>query len=175
MVRPDLWDNKGGKVEYIWKNNGEWDHATFYGDKYVKVTDPVCSTIAAALKENCESNRFALALKSDPSKIVVQNAAPGTVGNMTPNSLTGPGRWTLDLAMAKSIEFLEGKKIDFRIDAQNIFNHATPSGSADTFNHAPRYDVINQPEFGLNNRTEFGRIATKSGHRTFQAKIRVAF
>jgi hypothetical protein len=107
--------------------------------------------------------------------IVFQNAKPGTVGNYQPMSLTGTGRWNFDLAMSKSIEFMEGKTIDFRVDAQNIFNHATTSGSADTFNKAPRYDVINQPLIGLNSNDRLGHLATKAGHRTFQAKMSIRF
>ena len=181
VVRPDLWDNKGGKVEYLWNKDGvagKWDHATFYGDKYVKVADPSCynvNLVNPSLQTVCANNRKAIALKDDPSTIVIQNAEPGTIGNLAPNSLTGPGRWTFDLSMAKAVEFMEGKRIDFRIDAANIFNHATPSGTADTYNHAPRYDVINLPQAGLTNTTGLGYIATKSGHRTFQAKVRISF
>ncbi|MCL2878309.1 MAG: TonB-dependent receptor, partial [Acidobacteria bacterium] len=175
VIRPDLWDNKGGKVEYKWNPDGSWSHATFFGDRYMKVPDPSCNEIATELQETCRSNRWAIALANDPSTIVIQNAAPGAIGNMTPTSLTGPGRWSFDMAMSKAVEFMEGKTIDFRIDAANIFNHATPSGVADAFNHAARYDVINLPQTDLNNRTMPGYIATKSGHRTFQAKIRIMF
>jgi len=174
LVRPDLWNNKSGDA----------NKSTFYGDRYVKRPDAeFCANVygppdlqnqPTGMKRTCLDNRQALYLKST-GDLVIRNAFPGEIGNMTPNSLTGPGRWTFDLAMAKSVEFMEGKKIDFRIDAQNIFNHATPSGSADTFNHAPRYDVINQPEFGLNSTNPLGYIATKAGHRTFQAKIRISF
>ena len=173
LERPDLWNNKDGKVEYSWNSDGTWNSASFFGNNYTKVTDPQCLALDAELEPNCTLK--ALALTSDPSVIVVRNARPGEIGNMTPNSLTGPGRWSLDMAMSKSVEFMEGKRIELRIDAANIFNHATPSGSADTFNHAPRYDVINPPDFGLNGNSPFGYIATKSGHRTFQAKIRVSF
>ncbi|MCL2878503.1 MAG: hypothetical protein FWF13_06975, partial [Acidobacteria bacterium] len=161
LVRPDLWDNKGGKVENIWNPDGSWSHATYYGDKYEKVADPSCSNPALVnltLQVTCEQNRRAIALANDPSVIVIQNALPGTIGNMTPNSLTGPGRWNFDLAMSKAVEFMEGKTINIRIDAANILNHATPSGTADTYNHAPRYDVINLPQVGVNGATRLGYI-----------------
>jgi hypothetical protein len=173
VERWDLWDNKAGKVEYNWNDKGIWEPASFYGNRFVKIPDPVCSTLAPDVAGNCTLK--ALALASDPATIVVRNARPGEIGNLTPNSLTSPGRWTLDMAMSKSVEFLEGKRVEFRVDAANIFNHATPSGSADSFNHAPRYDVINPPEFGLNGNSPLGYIATKAGHRTFQAKVRVSF
>ncbi|MDI9611449.1 MAG: hypothetical protein QM330_00045, partial [Acidobacteriota bacterium] len=95
------------------------------------------------------------------------------VGNLSPNSLTGPGRWNLDMAMSKSIEFMEGKRIEFRIDAQNIFNHPMPSNSAFAWN--ARFTAISNPNFALNNDTKFGYMATKGGHRTFQGKLRISF
>ena len=184
VERWDLWDNKAGKVEYTWNPNGTWDHASFYGDKYMKTTDPACLPNGAArgVAGNCTLKALALwtgRYDENGNKIagdiVIRNAQPGEIGNLSPNSLTNPGRWTLDMAMSKSVEFMEGKSIEFRIDAANIFNHATPSGSADTFNHAPRYDVINPPEFGLNSNSPRGYIATKAGHRTFQGKVRISF
>jgi hypothetical protein len=185
VVRPELWDNKGGKVEYHWNDDGTWSHATFFGDRYQKVVDPICNEITPALYNSCSTSRYALALKdgfedSDNPTIVIRNAVPtmdsSKIGNMTPNSLTAPGSWSLDMAMSKGIEFMEGKTIDFRIDAANIFNHAAPSGTADAFNHAPRYDVVNAPQgVSLTGNTPLGYIATKSGHRTFQAKVSLRF
>jgi len=201
VVRPDLWDNKAGHVENYWNPDGTWSHGTFYGDRYVKVHDPSCDKIAAEFQTVCRNNRRAIVINDqfaqdylkqpDPASdaaraayenitFVIVNAEPGSdksknIGNMLPNSLTGPGRWNLDMAISKSVEFLEGKIIDFRIDAANIFNHATTTGTSDTFNHAPRYDVINQPQIGLNTADRLGYMATKSGHRTFQAKISIRF
>ncbi len=186
VVRPDLWDNKAGKVTYDWGADGKtWQPASFYGDRYVKAADPQCATVTGALASYCTMQ--ALYIKNPDGSagdLVIRNAMPGE-GRLTalpdgqyfltPNSLTGPGRWNLDLAMSKSIEFMEGKRIEFRVDAANIFNHATPSGSADTYNHAARYDVINQPDFGLNSTNPLGYMATKAGHRTFQAKVRISF
>jgi len=186
VVRPDLWDNKAGKVTYDWGADGKtWQPASFYGDRYIKDADPQCATVNGAVSSLCTMR--ALYIKNPdgtPGDLVIRNARPGEGwltplpdGQyfLTPNSLTGPGRWYLDMAMSKSIEFMEGKRIEFRVDASNIFNHATPSGSADAYNHAPRYDVINQPNFSLNNTNPVGYMATKAGHRTFQAKIRISF
>ncbi|NLV30435.1 MAG: hypothetical protein GXY47_04695, partial [Acidobacteria bacterium] len=93
--------------------------------------------------------------------------------NFLPNSLAGPGRWSLDMAMGKSIEFMEGKRIDLRVDAQNIFNHPTPSNSSMQWN--ARFTSIGNPDFGLNSINPLGYLSTKGGHRTFQAKIRISF
>jgi len=182
VVRPDLWDNKAGKIEHKWNSDGTWGGAAFYGEKYVKRPDRLyCANVSTEFVTRCLNQRRAMVLKdgledTDNPTYVIVNKEPGKIGNMAPNSLTGPGRWTLDLAMSKSVEFMEGKSIDFRIDAQNIFNHATPSGTADTFNHAPRYDVINAPQgFNMNSADVLGYIATKSGHRTFQGKLIIRF
>jgi hypothetical protein len=178
VERWDLWDNKAGQVAYNWAENGLWQPASFYGDKYIKAADPYCLPVAqggnlySTLSSLCTDR---VLVDQETGAVVVRNARPGEIGNLTPNSLTGPGRWTLDMAMSKSVEFMEGKRIELRIDASNIFNHATPSGSADAYNHAPRFDVINQPTFALNGNDPLGYILTKAGHRTFQAKIRLSF
>ncbi|MDR0310963.1 MAG: hypothetical protein LBJ21_05200, partial [Acidobacteriota bacterium] len=107
--------------------------------------------------------------------IVFQNALPGERGNFQGNNLTGPGRWNLDMSMGKKIEFMEGKTIEFRIDAQNIFNHATPSNAVWVW--GPRTYQPTNPSVTINttSRDWFGLLDTKTGHRTFQAKIRLAF
>ena len=178
LVRPDLWDNKAGKV--TWQNKANQGY--FYGDKvYVTGTDPQCAATGLFW---CSYKGFglnALGLDTNGNKqydagidtIIFQNAAPGTRGNYGLNTVSGPGRWSLDMAMGKSIEFMEGKKIDFRIDAQNIFNHATPSNSSTQWN--ARFTSIGNPNFALNSGSEFGVLGTKGGHRTFQAKIRISF
>ncbi|MDR1726666.1 MAG: TonB-dependent receptor [Acidobacteriota bacterium] len=93
-------------------------------------------------------------------------------GNFKPNQLTGQGRITFDVAMAKSIEFMEGKRFEIRVDAQNIFNHPTPSASAAT--SGARFTTITNASFSING-TNFGYLSTKGGHRTFQAKLRLSF
>jgi len=60
--------------------------------------------------------------------------ANGTFGNVRRNSLYGPGINTFNLSTAKgfSIPWREGIKIEFRADAQNVFNHpsfGTPSNT----------------------------------------------
>jgi len=200
LVDPSLWDNKAGKVS--WANKAQQGY--FYGQgKYVRGVDSVyCDNLASALRSACKttgSGWMVLGIDRPDSKgafnnrwddgttkeadnitiiprepVVFQNADPGSTGNYGLNTLAGPGRWSLDMAMGKSIEFMEGKKIDFRIDAQNIFNHATPSGGT-AYAWNARFTQIYNPEFGLNSGTAFGQLGSKGGHRTFQAKIRISF
>ena len=166
------WDNKAGSV--TWEEGDQAGY--FFGkNKYVSVSDPQCNTIWASQQAACKAatGMRALALASDPSVIVFQNAVPGTQGNFGQNSITGPGRWSVDMAMGKSVEFMEGKRIDFRVDAQNIFNHPTPSNSQFAWN--ARFTQIYNPNFGLNSTQPMGYLSSKGGHRTFQAKVRISF
>ena len=115
--------------------------------------------------------------------IIFQNAEPGRRGNFQPNSLVAPGRWTLDANMSKSVEFMEGKRIEIRVDAQNLFNSATPTGpGAGMFDSGgssigARGNAVSTPQVNVNTTgtTHFGYFNNKTGHRTFQGRIRITF
>jgi carboxypeptidase family protein len=99
--------------------------------------------------------------------------APGTWGNVRRNSLYGPGINTFNLEAAKSfaIPWREGISVQFRADAQNVFNHPSfgpPSGT------------------GLGNTTTAGGVglpydngtplsSTTIGGRNLQLALRVSF
>jgi len=169
LVRPDLFDTKGGHVTF---EPGSRE-GRFYGDMYVQVPDPQCDTIAASLQSQCRSRINALALASDPDTIVFQKPLPGVRGSFS-SSLMGPGRWSLDMAMSKNIEFMEGKSLNFRVDVSNILNHPTPSGGpASTYNSRDYW--YSNPTFNLNSSDPFGYIGYKGGHRVFSAKLRITF
>jgi hypothetical protein len=68
---------------------------------------------------------------------------------------------------------MEGKRLEIRVDAQNIFNHATPSNSSIAW--SSRFTSIGNPQLSLNSTEPFGYLQTKGGHRTFQAKLRFSF
>jgi carboxypeptidase family protein len=60
--------------------------------------------------------------------------ADGTFGNVRRNSIYGPGLNLFNFSAAKSftVPYGEGIKVEFRADAQNVFNHASfsdPTGS----------------------------------------------
>lgn len=186
LVRPDLFDTKGGRIT--------WEHGAasgaYFGDKYVQVPDPRCLVVqgdqpsaqfpnGTGLVATCRQNLKAIALASDPSVIVFQRAEPGKRGNFAPNSLTGPGRWSLDMAMSKNIEFMEGKSINFRVDVNNILNHPTPTGANPAISGNATYNYRDywwtNPNFNLNAGEKFGEIRYKAGHRVFSAKIRIIF
>ena len=116
-----------------------------------------------------------------PGQIIFRNALPGTIGNRNgTNMIYGPGSWSLDMTMAKSIEFMEGKRFQFRLDAQNIFNHAEPlfNGTSPTY-YGARVTGGANPNAALNDiwthTYPFGYVNGKTGHRTFQAQLRLSF
>jgi hypothetical protein len=141
---------------------------------YVQVDDPQCNNVAAGLESSCREDLNALALASDPSIIVFQHAEPGVRGSFDNNQLTGPGRWGLDMAMSKNIEFMEGKSINFRVDVHNILNHPTPSNGP-PFSYDQRTYQFENPQFDLNSTEPFGYIGYKNDHRVFSAKVRISF
>jgi hypothetical protein len=178
LVRPDLFDTKSGHV--TWEPGSR--SGLYFGERYMQVDDPQCDTIAAGLEARCRQSLNALAVidgydeNGQPiaGPIVFQKAQPGTRGNFDNNQLTGPGRWGLDMAISKNIEFMEGKSINFRVDATNIFNHPTPS-NAEPSSYDGRTYQITDPNAGLNAATPFGYIGYKTSHRVFSAKIRINF
>jgi hypothetical protein len=178
LVNASLFNTKGGKV--TWAPGAAAGY--YYGSQYTQVDDPQCNGVSAGvvsgtttLRNVCTTSLKALALASDPTQIVFQHAAPGVRGNFAPNQLIGPGRWGLDMTMGKNIEFMEGKSINIRIDAQNICNHPTPSGTT-PLSYNTRNVTVYNPNFAINSTTlPFGYLQYKGQHRTFSAKIRLAF
>jgi carboxypeptidase family protein/TonB-dependent receptor-like protein len=49
--------------------------------------------------------------------------ARGTFGNMGRNELRGPGFWNMDASLFKQFNFTDRVNLQFRIEAQNVFNH----------------------------------------------------
>ena len=189
-----------------WYDNGSEvrseSYGTYFNKTYGWIVDPVCDDtkyIAGdmrnpygtnTLREACGSvgntgsglNAMYEVNPNDPndrSKIIFVNALPGTVGNQMNNIIMGPTRWSFDAAMAKSIEFMEGKRFEFRLDAQNLFNHAALSYSATpttpTYFGGRTVGVSNPNISFTQTSTPFGYFNSKAGHRTFQAKLSLRF
>ena len=79
--------------------------------------------------------------------------------NFPLNQIIGPMRWNTDGAISKSVRLTEGKSMQIRIDASNIFNHVEATA----------------PTMTISSITNFGRLASKSGNRSVQARIRIDF
>ena len=48
--------------------------------------------------------------------------ALGTLGNMRPGNVEGPGFWQLDVALTRTFQFRETQKLEFRAEAFNLTN-----------------------------------------------------
>ena len=90
--------------------------------------------------------------------VILRNPKPGTTGNLSTNWLTGPGRLGLDMALSKSVQITEGTEFTLRMDAIDILN-------------TPRWG---QPNLNINS-SNFGRITSASGARTFTLNARIDF
>jgi hypothetical protein len=180
LVNPALFNAKDGHVTW----DPSFRNGLYFGDTYTFVNDPQCDGVAASLQTTCRTNLQALALASDPSQIVFQHAQAGVRGNFDSNTLTGPGRWSLDMAISKNIVIKEGKRINFRVDVNNIFNHPTPSGSAPSSYDQRTYSAgapnanlgpIYTPFGSIASTDPFGYIGYKVSHRVFSVKLRASF
>ena len=74
----------------------------------------------------------------------------------------GSGQWRFDANLIKTIRISETKRVQFRVDALNVFNHPEPA--------TPILD-INDANFGLIT----GVNAKSTEHRQFQAQLRFNF
>jgi len=66
---------------------------------------------------------------------VFARPAAGTLGNIGFDSFRGPHSYTADLSLAKDIPITERYKLQFRMDANNIFNHPVMGFDANEGNH----------------------------------------
>jgi hypothetical protein len=164
--------------------NGNFLEGRYFdnNDVFVKVPDPQCGTVTAldGLNLNGAAPRctlvglarvvpagtpgaFTLADGTGRSAtMVLQNAKPGTVGNLGANTVIGLGSFRFDTSLSKTFRITEGKNLQVRFDAQNVMNHPQPAN----------------PNFAVNNNTPFGQIGgatPKSGGRLFQGQLRLSF
>ena len=151
---PDIVGAFPREGEVAWPLDENDTFGNFFSQKYQRVRDPACSTLAANLVQWCTNT----ALADENGNIVLQNAAPGQPGTLGLRTIEGPGRWDMDANLQKSFRISESKNLTFRVDANNVFNHPTPGN----------------PNLNLNSGT-FGEITTKTGSRTLQAQIRLEF
>jgi hypothetical protein len=150
----------------------------YFGNRLITVQDPLCKDeqfVAKELASSCTALSLALAGPDGKAtdQYVFRQPLPGQRGNIGLNTLVGPGMFSLDMNMGKSVQLTEGKTFSIRFDAQNVLNHPTPSNGYSSWN--PRFTQVYEPNFQISSTTPFGYIATKAGHRTFQAKARISF
>jgi hypothetical protein len=84
--------------------------------------------------------------------------ALGTLGNMSPFNIEGPGFWGLDMSLARVFRVKETQRLEFRAEAYNITNSFRPGN----------------PNTALNNNT-FGQIRTAQDPRIMQFALKYVF
>lgn len=96
--------------------------------------------------------------------------AAGTWGNVRRNSLYGPGMNVFNLSAAKSftVPYREGIQIEFRADAQNVFNH--PSYGTPSATNLSGATGVGQPYSGT---TPINSVTVNG--RNLQLALRVIF
>jgi hypothetical protein len=82
----------------------------------------------------------------------------GIYGNAGRNTIPGPGLVNVNLAFARSFNLAERRRLEFRIESNNVLNHV---------NYTSLYTVVNALNYGLP--SEAGSM------RTMQAVVRFRF
>jgi hypothetical protein len=91
----------------------------------------------------------------------------GTIGNMRPYNIEGPGYWQLDLGLARTFQIRETQKIEFRAEAFNVTNSFRPLLLLATATNTAPFTT-------LNNNT-FGQITSAADGRIMQFALKYAF
>jgi hypothetical protein len=85
--------------------------------------------------------------------------AAGTFGTAGRDTITGPGQFVVNLSLARSVNLnSERRRIEFRVDTTNTFNHVNPTGLI---------TVVNSAEYGL--------ITNAATMRQITATVRLRF
>jgi hypothetical protein len=186
VVANPLWQIPEGKV--VWNGPGG-NTGTFYGTGteiggFVTVPDPQCSDASRVAPTDSRGFSFAgqcslsalaqrvpagtpgayLLDPADPASSVVNmliNPKPGELGTLGLRTLNYWGQFNFDANIQKTFRVTESKQLSLRIDTINVLNHPQPD--------VPNYTL------GGNNPQPLGRIAGKSGSRTFQGQVRLTF
>jgi len=131
----------------------------FVENNFQVVRDPGCSSVTTlqVLDTRCTNNALADAQRN----IILQHAAPGTLGTLGDRWLEGPGSFRFDLGASKTIRIDETKSVQIRIDARNVLNHP----------------IVGNPSLNINTSSTFGQISGNNvtGARQFQGQLRVTF
>jgi hypothetical protein len=174
-----MFGNFKGKGQVEWKE-GATSGTYFPGVNFDRVPDPQCAGVTTqtgaglSLRDRCNALMQAVAVDGN---IVLQNAQPGSRGNIGVNTMEGPGLWSLDGALSKAFKISETKRIQFRMDATNILNHATPCAPVQCPGNALGTNLALNPIRAGQSFGDFGAIGAKglSLPRQFQATIRFDF
>jgi hypothetical protein len=104
----------------------------------------------------------------DPSPSNVSPAALNTFGTCGVGNVRGPAYANVDLSLHKGFLFTESKKLEFRFEALNAFNHPVW-----TFTGGPAGGSFDPGTAGSN--PNFGRITGSQGARQLQLALKFSF
>jgi len=181
-----MFDTKAG--ENAWpegsRTGSYWYDPAKNQSKYAHVQDPQCLNVTTAQNLRGVCSLRAIALAEDTTKLIFVNPYPTERGNFRANSVEMGGVWSADMAMSKTIRITEGKSLQIRVDATNIFNHPMPTAGS-WQSGVVRTRVPGAPVASLEGSFDWstwssvyrplGYMDAKVGARTFQAKIRMDF
>ena len=81
-----------------------------------------------SIADYCSNDALALVNPDGlAGQIVLQNAAPGTRGNLGQFTMEGPGSFLFNGNIKKSFQITESMSLQIRVDATNILNHPSPA------------------------------------------------
>ncbi len=128
-----------------------------YFNGLTQVVDPSVANIPA----NLQSQSAMFAIAGPDGKVLIQNAAPGQMGTLSPTSWRGLGSFTFNLQASKIIRIIpeRGVTLRLRADALNVLNKP----------------IWGSPSLNINSTTGFGLITSATGSRTVALTARIEF
>ena len=78
-----------------------------------------------------------------------QNPALGSLGNVSMNSLEGPGEENVDFALLKKIPLGESRRLELRAEAFDVFNHPNFQFAAPGPQNSINSTIMGTPSFGF--------------------------
>jgi hypothetical protein len=84
--------------------------------------------------------------------------ALGSLGNMSPRNIQGPGTWQFDVALSRVFRFRESQRLEFRAEAYNLTNSLRPQNPTTNFSSS-----------------DFGQISSSRDPRIMQFALKYLF
>jgi hypothetical protein len=94
------------------------------------------------------------------------NPTLGSLGNMRPGNIQGPGYWGIDLSMARTFRITETQRVEARAEAYNLTNSMRP---------APLLSSTTTTAFTSLNSATFGQVTSAYDPRIMQFALKYIF
>jgi hypothetical protein len=96
----------------------------------------------------------------------------GQLGNTAPRYFFGPGLDNFDMAVQKDVRVSEGTKLELRMEAFNVFNHAQFFGPTAVGSNVNSPRICSSPGQCSGS---FGQVTSADAPRLMQAAVKFAF